>query len=129
MTFEELVDEYRRAEDEAKAARARADEAQAAVAAFLRESSAKTMIATLGDRDYKVTVVERETIKFDEKTMLHDLGKRRFSKIAQLKLDRVLLERAVAAGEISHEYLAKVSIVAKSSPYVRITDCTGDADA
>lgn len=128
MTFEELVGEYRRAEEESKAARARADQAQAAVAAFLRERSEKSMVATVGDRDYKVTVVERETIKFDEKAMIHDLGRRQFAKIAQLKLDRVLLDQAVSAGQITHEYLASVSIVSKSAPYVRITEC-GDPDA
>lgn len=129
MTFEELVDEYRRADEEAKAARSRADEAQVRVAAFLRDASAKSMVATIDERDYKVTIVERETIKFDEKKMLHDLGVRKFSKIAQLKLDRVLLEQAVATGDISHEYLAKVSSVAKSNPYIRVTECTGDDDA
>lgn len=128
MTFEELVDEYRTADEEAKAARTRADEAQAAVAAFLREASQKTLVASLKDGDYKVTVVERETIKFDEKKMLHDLGKRRFAKIAELKLSRGLLEQAVTTGEISHEYLATVSLVSKSAPYIRVTE-TGDDDA
>lgn len=122
MTFEELVEIYQNAENEAKAARARADEAQAAVTAFLRERSQKSLVATVHNQVYKVTLVERETIKFDEKTMLHDLGKRRFAKIAQLKLDRTLLEAAVAAGEISHEYLAKVSLVSKSKPYVTMSE-------
>ena len=127
--LEELVENYQEAERDLVLAQDRLDREKKAIVAYLQEAKQKTLIATVDKRDWRVTVVERETIKFDETVLYKSLGKRKFARIANLKLDRKLLEQAVAAGEIDMDLVSSCSVVSKSDPFIRVTDATGEPDA
>jgi len=90
----------------------------------------RTVKSELCERDdgsmYTVTVVQRETLKVDEVTLLQTLGKRQFAKVSDLKLNTKKLEAAVRDGVISAELVSDNSVVSRSSPYLRVTDYSGE---
>jgi hypothetical protein len=75
---------------------------------------------------HTVTVVQRETLKVDEVTLLSVLGKRQFAKISDQKLNTKKLEAAVRDGVISAELVSDNSVVSRSNPYLRVTDYSGE---
>jgi hypothetical protein len=54
------------------------------------------------------------------------LGKRQFAKISDLKLNAKKLEAAVKDGVISAELVSSNSVISRSSPYLRVTDYSGE---
>jgi hypothetical protein len=128
MMLDELVEAYKVAEQDMKDAQEDLDTCKKAIVAYLQAAKQKTLIATAYERDWRVTVVERETIKFDEASLFKELGKRRFARVADLKLNKNLLEQAIASGEIDMDLVSACSVISKSDPFLRVTDATGDPD-
>ena len=129
MQLDELLLNYQEAELDLVKAKDHLDLQKAEIITWLKDNQMKSDYARVDDHNYKVTMVTRVTLKFDESTLMAALGKRRFAKIAQMKIDRVLLEKAVAAGEIDANLVAHCTVVAQSDPFLRISEFTGEDEA
>jgi hypothetical protein len=94
------------------------------------DMTARSIKSELCDADdgskHTVTLVQRETLKVDEVKLLQTLGKRQFAKVADLKLNTKKLEAAVRDGVISAETVSEHAVVTRSSPYLRVTDYSGE---
>jgi hypothetical protein len=128
MQLDELLLNYQEAELDLVKAKDHLDRQKDEIVQWLQENKVKSDYARVDDHDYKVTMVTRETLKFDEDTLMSALGKRRFARVAKLKIDRSLLEKAVASGEIDSRLVAGCTVVTASAPFLRISEYTGDDD-
>jgi hypothetical protein len=122
VELNELAEQWRQAEEELKTAKQRFDDLTNEIAQMMIVSGVKSELAYIEDREYKITVVERETLKFDEDSLLKAIGKRAFSKISNMRVDRKKLEQAVRSGEISTELIAANTVVSRSAPYLRVSE-------
>lgn len=120
------LEDWKQAEAEVEAAKARFDEINRAMVADLMDRGIKTEIDTAVGREWRVTVVAPEGISFDEDALLKTLGKRAFARVANLKLDRKKLEAAVRDGSISAELVSEHSVLSRKSPYIRVTEYSGE---
>jgi DNA integrity scanning protein DisA with diadenylate cyclase activity len=121
MQLEELLANYQEAELDLVKAQDHLDLQKNEIVQWLQQHEKKSEYANVDDHDYKVTMVTRETVKFDEATLMSALGKRRFARVAKLKIDRSLLEQAVASGEIDANLVANCTVVSTSAPFLRIS--------
>jgi hypothetical protein len=120
------LEDYKQAEAEAKQAKARFDEISMSMVEDLMGRNVKTEIDTALGIEWRVTVVASENISFDEDGLLKHLGKRAFARVANLKLDRKKLEAAVRDGSISPEVVSGYSVISRKSPYLRVTQYSGE---
>jgi DNA integrity scanning protein DisA with diadenylate cyclase activity len=128
MQLDELLLNYQEAELDLVKAQDHLDRQKSEIVQWLKDNQMKSDYARVDDHNYRVTMVTRETMKFDEVTLMAALGKRRFARIAKMKIDRALLEKAVASGEIDANLVANCTVVAESDPFLRISEFTGDPD-
>jgi BMFP domain-containing protein YqiC len=121
------LDDYLLAKAHLEHAKAYLEKVTAEISSDMLERSVKSeLAATAGGAQYTVTVVQRETLKVDEVMLLQTLGKRQFAKISDLKLNAKKLEAAVKDGVISAELVSSNSVISRSSPYLRVTDYSGE---
>lgn len=128
MELEELLINYQEAELDLVKAQDHLDRQKDEIVRWLQANQMKSDYATVDNHNYKVTLVTRETLKFDETTLMSALGKRRFARVSKMKIDRGLLEKAVAAGEIDANLVANCTVVSESAPFLRISEYAGGDD-
>jgi hypothetical protein len=128
MELDELLENLQEAELDLVKAQDFYDRQKQEIVDWMTANQMKSDYARVEDHNYKITMVTRETLKFDEKTLLAALGKRRFAQVAQLKIDRSLLEKAVASGQIDANLVANCTVVSSSAPFLRISEFTGEDD-
>lgn len=126
MQLDELLLNYQEAELDLVKAQDYLDRQKAEIVQWLKDHQMKSDYARVDDHNYKVTMVTRETLKFDEAALMSALGKRRFARVAKMKIDRSLLEKAVAAGEIDVNLVVNCTVVSTSDPFLRISEFTGE---
>jgi hypothetical protein len=106
------------------------EEADRAVSDHMQANHIKTADVDVVGQDFKVTLVERETMKINERELLAFIGKRNFNKVCVQKVDRKLLEMAVAKPDfpLSVTSLSKFVSISKSKPFLRVTEHEEDTD-
>jgi len=122
MPTEYTLADWQQAKSDADSAKERLDEITRSLAENMIDAGIKSDIEQVDGVDYKVTVVQKETMKFDENTLLKSLGKRAFSKVSNLKLDNKKLEAAIRDGSIDPELISRNTVISKSNPYLRVTE-------
>ena len=127
MKLEELLKQYKELETVVALAKTKMTEISDQIKTELFSEGKKTDLVDLDEWQYKVTVVERETVSFDDSKIEKYIGKRAFNKICKQTIDRKLLEVGIKTGEIP-EGVLKYATVTKSSPYLRITQYNGEPD-
>jgi hypothetical protein len=96
------------------------------LAADMIERGTKSELDTVYGVDYQFTVVQSEVVKFDESTLLKELGKRAYSKIADLKLNKKKLEDAIKNGTVDADLVSRNAVISRNSPYIRHSPYTGE---
>jgi hypothetical protein len=96
------------------------------LAADMIERGTKSELDTVYGVDYQFTVVQSEVVKFDESTLLKELGKRAYSKIADLKLNKKKLEDAIKNGTVDADLVSRNAVISRNSPYLRVSNYTGE---
>lgn len=124
MHLEDKIMQWQQAKEEAEAAKERLEKITSEIANEMLINEIKSDFVVINDSEYKVTVVQSETLKFDEQALYDALGKRGFSKIADLKLNKKKLEVAVRDGHVDPELVSRSTVIAKSSPYIRVSEHT-----
>lgn len=123
----DLLDDYLDAKAEYENAKERLDKLTAEIANDMINHSIKSEIWSTTNRgDFNVTVVQSETMKFDENSLLKEMGKRAFSRIANLKLDKKKLEAAINDGTVDAGLVARNAIISRNTPYIRVTEYRGE---
>ena len=120
MQLDELMSDRQQRLAELQEAQDLFDEADRAVQEYMLANRLKTTDAN----GFKVTIVERETMKIDEQALLSYIGKRYYNKVCTQKIDRKLLEQAVAKPDfpLDMKGLSQFVIITKSKPFLRVTD-------
>ena len=122
------IEQWQQASAELAFAKNKFDEINLEIASEMLGRKVKSEYTSVNGVDYKVTVVQSETAKVDEKTLFDAIGKRAFDKIADLKLNKRKLEAAIQNGRIDPELVARNTVISKSSPYIRVTERSEDED-
>jgi hypothetical protein len=86
----------------------------------------KSNVEYVDGTPYQVTVVQSEVVKFDETTLLKAMGKRAYSKIADLKLNKKKLEDAIKNGTVDADLVSRNAVISRNSPYLRVSPYTGE---
>ena len=128
MIMDEKIAEWQQAKEEAAAAKERLDKITNEIASEMLLNETKSYVVLVDGHLQKVTVVQSETVKFDEDSLYKAMGKRQFDKIADLKLNKKKLEAAIRDGIVDPELVSRNAIISKSTPYIRVSDYTGDED-
>lgn len=124
MTY--TLEDWQDAKEDVDISKARLDEITLALSQQMLEEGLKSEIQTVKGVEYRVTVVQRETMKFDEDSLYQAMGKRAFSKISNLKLDSKKLEAAIKDGAISAELVSRNTVISKSNPFIRVSLYVGE---
>jgi len=126
----ELVSEYQIAKSALEIAKERFAKIENALCQDMLTSQIKTDVVTVGDRDWKVTVVQNETVSIDAKGLEEFLGKRNFKKLCTYKIDQKGVEHGIKAPDIplTAESASAFVTINPSKPYVRISKYTGEGD-
>jgi hypothetical protein len=77
---------------------------------------------------YKVTKVQRETVRIDEDKLKKILGAPTYNKTLKKVFDKTKLESLVSLGEVSVDQVASASDVVPSKAYLRITEVKPEED-
>jgi len=101
------------------------EDAQANVLALMSAHKIKTSTVMRDDARLKVTVVESETMDFNERSLRKALSAPVYDKLCDLKLNRQKLEEAIADGRVDPVVVASNTTVTKRKPYVRVTPIKG----
>jgi hypothetical protein len=104
----------------------RFDKINSELAMDMLERGTKSELDTVYGVDYQFTVVQSETVKFDETTLLKALGKRAYSKVADLKLNKKKLEEAIKNGTVDADLVSRNAVISRNSPYIRHSAYTGE---
>lgn len=124
MRLDDLVEARQAAQEALIKAQDEFDDADRAVTAFMKSEQMKTSDVTVSGKDFKVTLIERETMRIDEKGLKDYIGARAFNKVCVKKVDRKLLETAVTdpSFPLNVEGLSKFVTITTSKPFLRITE-------
>jgi hypothetical protein len=121
--FDELTEAVRAARD-AKQALQSAEElnkkAQHVLAELMISRQLKTAVADIDGKEVVATVVQTEREVINEEGLRSALGSN-FDKIAVLKIDKVLLKKAITEGGIDMNAVAKNVQIVPSAPYIRFS--------
>lgn len=120
------LDQFTTAKKESERWSKIASEQQAAIIKLMEQAGKKDDVVSVYGRDLKVTIVAAETVKFNESQVLRILGKRAFSKVCDMKLNKTLLKDAIGRGEIDPQMIAEASSIVTNAPYVRVSVATSD---
>jgi hypothetical protein len=126
MPTEYTYTDWLRAKNDLDAAKANFDEINYAMAKDMIENNVKTELDLVFGTEYQFTVVQSETMRFDEETLLKELGKRAFARIANLKLDKKKLEAAVRDGSIDADLVGRNTVISRNTPYIRHSEYRGE---
>ena len=122
--YEGLLDEYLRAKAAADRANHRLKLTEQALLAHMEENQLKSAVIEDSDLVHRVTFVQREVIKIDEKGLRRALRAKVYDQYTVKKLDRKALEGAMERGEVDPMIVSQYATVEKSSPYLRYTEGT-----
>lgn len=128
MMLDDMVAEWQIAKATLDAAKERFDKITNDIAQHMLVEGVKTDLVHVHGSDYKVTVVQSETLKVDEDSLIKALGKRMYNKISTRKVDKKMLDLAIRDGEIDPQAVAGSMIISKSTPYIRVSQSTGEPE-
>lgn len=100
--------------------------AQEQVIKLMEQAGNKTAVVDMDGAKIKVTVVEQERMKINDTELRNAIGEDTFNLVTVRKVDTVLLKEAITKGTIEADVVAKVTTIAKSSPYVRISTVSAE---
>lgn len=90
----------------------------------MERNQVKSAVVEDSDLVHRVTFVQREVIKIDEKGLRRALKAKVYDRFTVKKLDRKALEGAMERGEVDPMIVSQYATVEKSSPYLRYTEGT-----
>jgi transcriptional antiterminator Rof (Rho-off) len=128
MALDDMVAEWQVAKATLEAAKERYDKITNDIAQQMLVEGVKSDLVHVHGTDYKVTVVQSETLKVDEDSLVKALGKRMYNKVSVRKVDKKMLELAIKDGEISPQAVANSMVISKSTPYIRVSQSTGEPE-
>jgi len=126
MATEYTYSDWVAAKEDLAWSKERFDKINDELAMDMLERGTKSELDTVYGVDYQFTVVQSETVKFDETTLLKALGKRAYSKIADLKLNKKKLEEAIKNGTVDADLVSRNAVISRNAPYIRHSAYTGE---
>lgn len=122
MLNDDKIAQWQEAKKAYEAAKQNLDSITSEIAEEMISREIKSDTVVVNNVEYKVTVVQTESVKFDENSLFESMGKRAFDKIADLKLNKKKLEAAIRDGRVDAELISRNAIISKSTPYIRVTE-------
>lgn len=122
--YEDMLDEYLSAKAAADRANDHLRVTEARLLEYMEREQLKTAVLEDSDLVHRVTFVQREVIKIDEKGLRRALRAKVYDRFTVRKLDRKALEGAMERGEVDPMIVSQHVTVEKSSPYLRYTEGT-----
>lgn len=117
--LEDLIDEWREAKAEKKAADERFQQIEAKLTEEMKAMRAKVLEVERGDRSYSYTLVAPDMVKIDEDKLIGYIGRRAYNKLTKRVLVTGLVEKAVEDGSLRVDVLSDCSTVSSKKAYVR----------
>lgn len=117
--LEDLIDEWREAKAEKKAADERFQQIEAKLTEEMKAMRAKVLEVERGDRSYSYTLVAPDMVKIDEDKLIGYIGRRAYNKLTKRVLVTGLVEKAVEDGSLRVDVLSDCSTVSPKKAYVR----------
>jgi preprotein translocase subunit SecD len=124
---ETLVLEWQVADAALKVAKERFDKVTNELAQEMLVQEIKSDLVCVRGDDYKVTVVQGETMRIDDEGLRKAMGAVKFRKIVKSKVDRKLLEKAIKDGVLDISNVSAFVSIAPNKPFVKVTPA-GDTD-
>jgi len=127
---EDLVLEYQVAKAAWEIAKERFDKVENELCQEMLVSKTKSDLVCVRGEDWKVTVVQGETVRIDEDGLRKFIGARQFNKVCIKKVDRKALEKAIVnpSFPLTPEELSAFVSITVNKAYVRITKDTGEPE-
>lgn len=122
--YEGLLDDFLRAKADADRANARLRAVEHLLMDHMERNQVKSAVVEDSDLVHRVTFVQRDVIKIDEKGLRRALKAKVYDQYTVKKLDRKALEGAMERGEVDPMIVSQYATVEKSSPYLRYTEGT-----
>jgi hypothetical protein len=97
-------------------------DAELKVVDLMHKMREKSYISTVGELQFKATVVHAERIKVDGEGLKATLGTRKFNTVADYKVSQSKLTKAIEDGKIDQEVVAPFLTVQETKPYIRLTE-------
>lgn len=114
--------------EKALAAQTAVELQQEKVIDLLRLEGQKSRTATTRLGRFRATVVQGQTVKYNEAGLKKALGADLWKKVTKQVLDKALLEDKVSTGDIDIHVVAEHTTVKDNKPYVRITPVSDDEE-
>jgi len=126
----DLVSEYQIAKNSYNIAKERFAKVENELCQEMLTNQVKSDVVAIGGRDWKVTVVQGETVSIDAAGLEEYLGKRNFKKLCTYKIDQKGVERGIKAPDIplSAETAAPFVTINQSKPYMKVSKYSGEGD-
>ena len=122
--YEDLLDEYLSAKAAADRANHHLTVTERRLIDYMAQHQLKSVVFSSSDLVHRVTFVQREVVKIDEKGLRRALRAKVYDRFTVRKLDRKALEGAMERGEVDPMIVSQYASVEKSSPYLRYTEGT-----
>lgn len=101
------------------------EQAQNGVLTLMGAHRIKSSTVALSDARFKVSVVQSETMEFNETSLRKALSAPVYDKLCDLKLNRLKLEEAVADGRVDPVVVATYTTVTPRKPWVKVSTIKG----
>lgn len=119
-----MLDEYLSAKAAADRANQHLTVTERRLMDHMSQHQLKSVVLEDSDLVHRVTFVQREVVKIDEKGLRRALRAKVYDQFTVRKLDRRALEGAMERGEVDPMIVSQYATVEKSSPYLRYTEGT-----